>query len=77
MPARPHGSFAWNEIATADVGRAKEFYEATLGWTFQQFDLPSGPYWMIMSGEQMVGGLGRPAQGQALVRGFAHALNRR
>jgi uncharacterized protein len=58
MPPRPHGTFAWNEIASTDVERAKAFYEATLGWTFQQFDLPGGPYWVILSGDEMVGGLG-------------------
>ena len=58
MPARPHGTFAWNEIASSDVERAKSFYAETLGWTFHQFELPGGPYWVVMSGDEMVGGLG-------------------
>ncbi len=55
---RSHGTFAWNELATSDVATAKAFYAATLGWTFQEFALPHGPYWVAMSGEQLVGGLG-------------------
>ena len=30
MPARPHGTFAWNEIATTDVERAMSFYTGTI-----------------------------------------------
>lgn len=54
---RPHGTFAWNELLTSDPERAQSFFAETLGWTFRAFEL-SVPYWVIMSGEEIVGGLG-------------------
>lgn len=53
---RPHGTFAWNELLTSDPDRAKAFFTETLGWTYQSFDL-GARYWVIMAGEEMVGGL--------------------
>lgn len=50
--------FVWNELASNDAEIAKKFYTETLGWTFQKFKLPAGNYWVIMSGDQMVGGMG-------------------
>jgi predicted enzyme related to lactoylglutathione lyase len=59
---RPHGTFAWNELLTTDPERAKLFFAETLGWTFQFFDL-GAPYWVIMAGDRMVGGLGALSAG--------------
>jgi predicted enzyme related to lactoylglutathione lyase len=59
---RPHGTFAWNELLTSDPDRARTFVGETLGWTFQAFEL-GAPYWVIMSGGQMVGGLGALSAG--------------
>lgn len=53
-----HGSFVWNELAATDVEKAKAFYAETLGWTFEEFALPDGAYWVAKSGDKMVGGLG-------------------
>lgn len=53
-----HGSFVWNELASTDVEKAMDFYARTLGWTFEKFELPSGSYWVIKSGDQLVGGIG-------------------
>jgi predicted enzyme related to lactoylglutathione lyase len=53
-----HGAFAWNELATADVEKARRFYEETLGWTFESFQLPDGPYSVAKVGDQMVAGMG-------------------
>jgi predicted enzyme related to lactoylglutathione lyase len=55
---RAHGTSAWNELATTDPERAMAFYAATLGWTFESFALPEGPYWVIRPREAPVGGLG-------------------
>ena len=30
-----HGHFHWNELLTADVERAKRFYQETIGWTLR------------------------------------------
>lgn len=53
-----HGTFVWNELASTDVEKAKIFYSKTLDWTFEEFKLPSGSYWVIKLGEQLVGGIG-------------------
>lgn len=52
------GAFVWNELATSDVGAARDFYAQTLGWTFDEFELPDGRYWVAKSGDAVVGGLG-------------------
>jgi predicted enzyme related to lactoylglutathione lyase len=51
-----HGSFVWNEFAGADVEEAKRFYAQTLGWTYDAFSLPDGPYWVAKSGDEIVAG---------------------
>ena len=30
-----HGEFHWNELMTHDVERAKQFYQAAMGWEFE------------------------------------------
>lgn len=55
---RPHGTFVWNDLLTTDVARAKAFFSRTLGWTYEDFSLEGQPYFVIRSGEEMVGGLG-------------------
>ena len=55
---RPHGTFVWNDLLTTDVERAKAFFSRTLGWTYEDFSLEGQPYFVIRSGEEMVGGLG-------------------
>lgn len=53
-----HGTFVWNELASTDVQQAMAFYAETLDWTFEEFHLPSGRYWVARSGDRLVGGLG-------------------
>lgn len=53
-----HGTFVWNELATIDVERAKAFYSATLGWSFESLDLGGAPYWVAKVGDRVVGGIG-------------------
>lgn len=55
---RQHGTVAWTELLSTNPEAAKRFYEVTLGWTFEAFPLGDAPYWVIKSGETMVGGLG-------------------
>jgi predicted enzyme related to lactoylglutathione lyase len=53
-----HGTFGWRELLTNDVAKAKAFYGATLGWTFN--DMPTqmgGTYTLAHSGQAMVGGV--------------------
>ena len=52
-----HGHFHWNELLTRDVDRAKTFYEATIGWSFEAMPMPDGAtYWIAsIDGEQVAG----------------------
>ena len=55
---RAHGKFHWNELVTHDPGRAKRFYAATLGWSFEAMPMPDGrTYWLAKMGDQAVGGM--------------------
>lgn len=60
---RPHGTFAWNDLLTTDVEKAKAFFTRTLGWAYEDFSLEGHPYFVIRSGDEMVGGLGAIEQG--------------
>ena len=55
---RPHGIVAWSELLSRDPAKAKAFFAETLGWTFDDFSFGGPPYWVIRSGDAMVGGLG-------------------
>jgi predicted enzyme related to lactoylglutathione lyase len=52
-----HGAFSWNELATPEVAKAREFYGPLLGWRFA--DLPMGglEYTVIKVGERDNGGI--------------------
>ncbi len=53
-----HGTFHWNELQTNDVGAAKAFYAATLGWSFDAFPMPDGgEYWVAMADGKPAGGV--------------------
>jgi predicted enzyme related to lactoylglutathione lyase len=55
MPA--HGMFVWNELMTNDVEKAKTFYAATIGWTFDGMEMGPSTYWVCKEGDKMVGGI--------------------
>jgi uncharacterized protein len=53
-----HGHFHWNELLTADVERAKRFYQDTIGWTFEPMPMEDGAtYWIAKVGDEPVGGI--------------------
>lgn len=53
-----HGMVHWNELNTHDSGKARDFYGAVLGWTFESMPMGDGStYWIIKSGDAMVGGI--------------------
>lgn len=52
-----HGKFNWNELMTDDVEKAKAFYAATVGWTYQKFPMPDAEYWIAHAAD------GTPAAG--------------
>ena len=53
-----HGEFYWNELMTNDVEKAKAFFTATLGWSFEGMNMmEGGTYWVAQSGGKGVGGI--------------------
>lgn len=52
-----HGAFHWNELMTHDAEKAKAYYGACLGWTFDEMPMPEGTYHIAKSGDQVVGGI--------------------
>lgn len=53
-----HGEFNWNELQTSNAERAIEFYGASVGWTFEAEQMPTGgTYWLCMASGQPVGGI--------------------
>jgi predicted enzyme related to lactoylglutathione lyase len=49
--------FVHQELHTTDPAKAKAFYRALFGWTFQDMDMPEGPYTMINTAEGSLGGM--------------------
>jgi predicted enzyme related to lactoylglutathione lyase len=52
-----NGSFYWNELMTRDAEKAKNFYGATLGWTFEPMDGGGPTYWVAKVGDESVAGI--------------------
>ena len=54
-----HGNFGWHELYTRNVGAAKAFYAATVGWTFEGMPMPhqNRTYWVAKAGDKPVAGV--------------------
>lgn len=53
-----HGHFYWNELVTRDAEKAKAFYGAAIGWTFEAMPMGgSAPYWLCKANGATVGGI--------------------
>ena len=52
-----HGTFVWNELATTDIHKAKEFYTNALGWEVEQFPVPEGEYLVVKVGDKYIAGV--------------------
>lgn len=54
----PDSTFVWNELATPDAARAREFYTQLFGWTVKES--PMGPdfyYYEWEAGGKPIGGM--------------------
>lgn len=51
------GALTWNELATSDVQRAKEFYGGLFGWRFEDMEGGGMQYTMIHNGDRPNGGI--------------------
>lgn len=53
-----HGRFTWNELNTRDARAAQAFYAATLGWSFEEMPMGTGPsYWIARLDGAAVAGI--------------------
>jgi len=51
------GTALWNELSSSDPAKARAFYAAVLGWTYDDMPMPEGTYTICKAGETMAGGL--------------------
>ncbi|VEB34123.1 glyoxalase/bleomycin resistance protein [Legionella sainthelensi] len=51
------GQFCWNELATADVKKSKEFYSQLLGWHYKEIHSDEMTYTIIQSGDKEIAGI--------------------
>lgn len=51
------GQFCWNELATNDVHKAKEFYRKLLGWEFKDIQSDNMTYTLIRAKDNECGGI--------------------
>ena len=51
------GLFHWNELMSHDAAKAKKFYTDTVGWTFEDMEMPKGTYSMMKVGDKFAGGI--------------------
>lgn len=52
-----HGALVWNELATNDTEKAKEFYTELFGWTTQEMDMGPMVYTIFLNGDRPNGGM--------------------
>ena len=53
----PHGEVAWTELFTRDVSRAKAFYSAVFGWTYDSFVMEGYEYTVAKTPDAAVVGI--------------------
>lgn len=51
------GKICWNELATADVNKAKDFYGKVFGWKFSEHKTGDMTYVMIKLDDKEFGGI--------------------
>jgi len=58
QPSDPVGRFNWDELMTADVEGARDFYRGLFGWTSDRTEIgPSGMYTHFAAGGEEVAGV--------------------
>jgi predicted enzyme related to lactoylglutathione lyase len=51
------GAFGWNELVTADLHRARPFYEDLFGWSAESVPMPNVGYLLLKHGGEDVAGM--------------------
>lgn len=57
MSEHSSGQFCWNELATVDVNKAKEFYSKVLGWEFKEIHAGEMLYTIVKSNNKEIAGI--------------------
>ncbi|KTC89621.1 VOC family protein [Fluoribacter dumoffii] len=57
MSQHSMGQFCWNELATADVQKAKEFYSKVLGWKFKEIHSGDMTYTIVQIDDKDIAGI--------------------
>jgi hypothetical protein len=52
-----HGGYAWTEVLTRDVARAKDFYSKLFGLEPHRLDAPDMEYYTLHKGSEIAGGI--------------------
>ncbi len=54
----PHGIVYWNELLTNDIDKARTFFEAVIGWQYDDMPMPDGgTYTIAKTGDTRAGGM--------------------
>lgn len=56
-PKPTQGQFCWNELATNDTTKAKEFYGSLFGWESHEVDMGENTYVMLKKDDSDIGGM--------------------
>lgn len=56
-PTTGNGEFCWNELATPDVAKAKDFYGKVFGWQFKDHKMEEMTYTLVKSKDQEFAGM--------------------
>lgn len=68
MSQHDTGHFCWNELATAEVKKAKEFYSKLLGWQYKEIHSEEMTYTIIQAGDKEIAGIWEiPADQQNMI----------
>ena len=59
-----HGKFVWFEHASADIAKARAFYEPLLGWHTEAVPMGDQRYPMILNNNEGIGGYGSTRPGE-------------
>jgi len=51
-----HGRFVWYELTTTDLGAARAFYAAVMGWGARDASVPGMPYTLLTAAEEPIAG---------------------
>ena len=51
------GQFCWNELATTDVNKAKDFYGNVFGWQFQEIKSDEMSYTVVKANDKDFAGI--------------------